>query len=168
METDYFSSPFRALESHKKFKWFSVFLCCFLMMLRNFHYFYVFYLSDGSASKKIVITDCSGLTDSVFYFAFSLLQVFKWILSWKSGHLSLVTVDNILSSWLVNFVLLEVWEKIILWCTNLLMMKAVKFWCEGSFHVLIEENDPTWSRRVKKIKLGEAYLPSIFQEDSSI
>ena len=42
--------------------------------------FTFFHLSDGSASKKIIITDCSGLTDSVFYFAFSVLQVFKWIL----------------------------------------------------------------------------------------
>ena len=30
--------------------------------------------------EKIVITYCSSLTDSVFYFAFSLLQVFKWFL----------------------------------------------------------------------------------------
>ena len=46
-----------------------------------------FHLSDGSASKKIVITDCSGLTDSIFYFAFSLLQVFKWILFVKKWTL---------------------------------------------------------------------------------
>ena len=46
-----------------------------------------FHLSDGSASKKIVITDCSGLTDSVFYFAFSVLQVFKWILFVKKWPL---------------------------------------------------------------------------------
>ena len=84
--------------------------------------------------------------------------------SWKSGHLSLVTVDNVLSSWLVNFVLLEVWEKIILWCTNLLMMKAVKFWCEGSFQVLIEENDATWSRRVKSLSLGRLTSPAYFKK----
>ena len=46
-----------------------------------------FHLRDGSASKKIVITDCSGLTDSVFYFAFSVLQVFKWFLFVKKWPL---------------------------------------------------------------------------------
>ena len=84
--------------------------------------------------------------------------------SWKSSHLSLVTVDNVLSSWLVNFVFLEVWEKIILWCTNLLTMKAVKFWCEGSFQVLIEENDATWSRRVKSWSLGRLTSPAYFKK----
>ena len=47
----------------------------------------LFHLRDGSASKKIVITDCSGLTDSVFYFAFSVFQVFKWILFVKTWSL---------------------------------------------------------------------------------
>ena len=84
--------------------------------------------------------------------------------SWKSGHLSLVTVDNVLSSWLVNFVLLEVWGKIILWCTNLLIMKVVKFWCEGSFQVLIEENDVTWSRRVKSLSLGRLTSSAYFKK----
>ena len=46
-------------------------------------FFKIVHLSDGSASKKIVITDYSGLTDSIFYFAFSVLQVFKWILFMK-------------------------------------------------------------------------------------
>ena len=46
--------------------------------LSLFHRF--FHLSIVSVSKKFINTDCSGLTDSVFYFAFSLLQVFKWFL----------------------------------------------------------------------------------------
>ena len=46
-----------------------------------------FHLSDGSASKQFVITDYSGLTDSVFYFEFSVLQVFKWFLFVKKWPL---------------------------------------------------------------------------------
>jgi hypothetical protein len=55
-------------------------------------------------------------------------------------------------------------KKIILWCTNLLMIKAVKFWCEGSFQVLIEENDATWSRRVKSLSLGRLTSPAYFKK----
>ena len=58
---------------------------------------------------------------------------------------------------LVGLWILSCWrfeKKIILWCTNLLMIKAVKFWCEGSFQMLIEENDATWSRRGKSLSLG--------------
>ena len=84
--------------------------------------------------------------------------------SWKSGHLSLVTVDNVLSSWLVNLSCWRFEKKIILCCTNLLMMKAVKFWCEGSFQVLIEENDVTWSRRVKSLSLGRLTSPAYFKK----
>ena len=64
----------------------------------------------------------------------------------------------------MNSVLLVVWKKIILWCTNLLMIKAVKFWCEGSFQVLIEENDATWSRRGKSLSLGRLTSPAYFKK----
>ena len=84
--------------------------------------------------------------------------------SWKSGHLSLVTVYNVLSSWLVNLSCWRFEKKKILCYTNLLMMKAVKFWCEGSFQVLIEENDATWSRRVKNLSLGRLTSPEYFKK----
>ena len=60
-----------------------------LFCYATFIIFKVFHLSDVSASKKFVITDCSGLIDYVFYFAFSILQVFKWILlvkKWPPEH----------------------------------------------------------------------------------
>ena len=44
------------------------------------------------------------------------------------------------------------------------MIRAVKFWCEGSFQVLIKESDATRSRRGKSLSLGRLTSPAYFKK----
>ena len=44
------------------------------------------------------------------------------------------------------------------------MIRAIKFWCEGSFQVLIEENDTTWSWSVKSLSLERLTSPAYFKK----
>ena len=59
------------------------------LLLRFFH------LSKVSASKKFIIMDCSGLTDSVFFLHSLVYKFLSGFFSCKSAHLSLVTVVNV-------------------------------------------------------------------------
>ena len=136
------------------------FLCVILICIWNFNYIAFFDLSHGSASKKFVFMDCSVLIDSVFSFAFSILLFSVWF---SLLHLFSVAIVYVSKCWvcLCQGLTWEFWL-----CTNPLMRITMRLWCEGSFQVLIEENDVTWSRRVKSQSLGMSpwYIPEYLQK----
>ena len=72
------SSPFFPSRPGKNSQWSEIFCVWSLYVYETLIIQAIFDLSNGSASKKFVFTDCSVLTDSAFSFAFSILLFSMW------------------------------------------------------------------------------------------
>ena len=158
-----FPSPFFTSRPGIYWKKPETFFAWFIYVYETLIILEIFDLSNGSALKKFVFTDCSVLTDSAFSFAFSILLFSVWFSLLHKFSVALVYVSK---CWVCLCQGLT-WEFLI--CTNPLMRITMKFWCEGS----LKYQERGWYDEIKKSempKLGDAPMryPSISQEDSSI